>query len=229
MNICIIPARGGSKRIPRKNIREFNGKPIIGWSIDAAKRARCIDIVVVSTDDSEIASVAKSFGAEVPFIRPNNLADDFTGTIPVIQHAIEWHLSKNYNISTVCCLYATAPFVDHQLLEEGYQKLQSNHANNYTFAACSYSSPIQRAFRINKITGHAKMLDSMNYNCRTQDFEATYHDAGQFYWGHVDTWKSSKNLIDGSHSLVLPQWRAQDIDNEDDWIRAEIIHKSIFP
>ena len=126
MNICIIPARGGSKRIPRKNIREFNGKPIIGWSIDAAKRARCIDIVVVSTDDSEIASVAKSFGAEVPFIRPNNLADDFTGTIPVIQHAIEWHLSKNYNISTVCCLYATAPFVDHQLLEEGYQKLQSS-------------------------------------------------------------------------------------------------------
>src|SRR5690554_3236810 len=147
-SVAVIPARGGSKRIPRKNIREFAGKPMIAWSIEAALASGCFDRVIVSTDDEEIANVAIEWGAEVPFRRPAELSDDYTGTIPVIAHSISWMHEQGDNPGAVCCLYATAPFVQPQDLKDGYNALKNGQDIDFAFSVTSYAFPIQRALRM---------------------------------------------------------------------------------
>ncbi|WP_257292348.1 pseudaminic acid cytidylyltransferase, partial [Endozoicomonas sp. ONNA1] len=149
MNVAIIPARGGSKRIPRKNIREFCGKPMIAWSIEAALESGCFDRVIVSTDDETIAEVARQFGAETPFSRPAALSDDFTGTLPVIRHAVEWLIQSGIAINYACCLYATAPFVSAESIREGHRKLLESGCN-FALTVTSFAFPIQRALKINE-------------------------------------------------------------------------------
>ena len=224
--ICVIPARGGSKRIARKNIRKFRGKEMIGWSIQAAFNANCFDRIIVSTDDQEIASVAKAYGAEIPFMRPTELANDFVGTREVIEHAINFFAKLTIHPSAICCLYATAPFVKPNDIAEGFKKFKSFHSNAVVFSATSYNYPVQRALRIDD-QGKSSMIDPSHYQTRSQDLEATYHDAGQFYWASPEAWCKNQNFFEGGLPIVLPLWRVQDIDTESDWTRAEIIHKLI--
>ena len=227
MNICFIPARGGSKRIPRKNIRIFRGKPMISWPISQALESKSFDKIIVSTDDEEIANIAIKQGAEVPFLRPSKLSDDFCPTQEVILHGINWLEENNYQINIVCCLYATAPFVQSNDLKNAMTLLKSNNKDSFVFTATSFDFPIQRAIKIYP-NGYSKMLDSKNYLKRSQDLEIFYHDAGQFYIGKKDTWINNKNFFEGGMPLLIPRWRVQDIDDMEDWIRAEKIHQSIF-
>jgi len=224
MRLCVIPARGGSKRIPRKNTRDFCGRPIIAWSIDAAVKSECFDRIIVSTDDEDIASVAKQYGAEIPFMRPAQLADDYTGTTAVIAHAIEWHNSHGEETSKVCCLYATAPFVQATDLQKGFDILESSEAG-YAFSVTSYAFPIQRAIRI---TGdqRAEMFQPEHFNTRSQDLEEAWHDAGQFYWGRAAAWLGNKPIFSSDAvPVLLPRHRVQDIDTPEDWERAELMFK----
>lgn len=226
MKIAVIPARGGSKRIPRKNIKAFYGKPMIAYSIEAALQSGCFDKVIVSTDDIEIAEVAKSYGAEVPFMRPAELSNDYAGTIPVIRHTIEWLITQGFNPELVCCLYATAPFVTPEYLQQGLQQLQRTDAA-YAFTVTSYAFPIQRAVKLNPELG-VEMFDANSFNTRSQDLEEAWHDAGQFYWGKVNAWLTEK-IIFGAEStpVILPRHRVQDIDTLEDWARAEWLFKAM--
>ena len=226
MKLAIIPARGGSKRIPRKNIRVFCGKPMIAWSIEAALQSACFDQVIVSTDDAEIAEVARRWGATVPFMRPAELSDDHTGTIPVIRHAIEWFNLREQSVEQACCLYATAPFVTAEDLRRGLDVLQGNDCD-YAFSVTSYPFPIQRAIRINA-EGRVEMFSPEHFNTRSQDLEEAFHDAGQFYWGRADAWLQGE-MIFSPHSLpvLLPRHRVQDIDTPEDWARAEWLFKAM--
>lgn len=178
MNICIIPARGGSKRIPKKNIKSFNGKPIIAYSIEAALNSQCFDEVIVSTDSKEIAEVSKKYGAKVPFLRPKELADDITGTLDVVGHAINWCANHSKKPDYVCCLYATAPLLTAEVLQQSYQKLL-NSGKHYCFSLTSFSFPIQRALKFNN--KQLSMFHPEHLMTRSQDLEDAYHDAGQFY------------------------------------------------
>ncbi|MDA8912008.1 pseudaminic acid cytidylyltransferase [Pseudomonadales bacterium] len=224
MKICIIPARGGSKRIPRKNIKQFYGKPMIAYSIDAALSSGCFDRVIVSTDDLEIADISRDFGAETPFIRPALISDDHTGTTLVVSHAIEWLQRDGAIPEQVCCLYATAPFVSHADIAEG-QKLLDKTGCDYVFSVTSYAFPIQRAIRISE-GSRVEMFQPENISVRSQDLEEAYHDAGQFYWGKAAAWLAAKPIFSmESLPLVLPRHRVQDIDTREDWDRAEIMFK----
>lgn len=226
MRVAVIPARGGSKRIPRKNIKQFAGKPMIAWSIEAALQSSCFDKVIVSTDDEEIASVASSYGAEVPFIRPADLSDDHTGTIPVIAHAIEWQSRNGINASTVCCIYATAPLLESSDLRRGMQALESSDAC-YAFSVATYAFPIQRAIRVNS-EGRVEMLNPELFNTRSQDLEETWHDAGQFYFGKAQAWLAGKTIFSSDAiPIILPRFRVQDIDTPEDWERAECLFNNI--
>lgn len=226
MRIAIIPARGGSKRIPLKNIKPFCGKPMIAWSIEAALQSACFDQVIVSTDDAEIAEVARQWGAAVPFMRPAELSDDHTGTIPVIRHAIEWFNLQRQSVEQACCLYATAPFVTAEDLRRGLDVLQGNDCD-YAFSVTSYPFPIQRAIRINA-EGRVEMFSPEHFNTRSQDLEEAFHDAGQFYWGRARAWRQGE-MIFSPHSLpvLLPRHRVQDIDTPEDWARAEWLFKAM--
>ncbi len=220
MKIAVIPARGGSKRIPRKNIRPFGGKPMIAWSIDAAQASGCFDRVIVSTDDDEIAEVARQCGAEVPFRRPPELSDDYTPTVPVIAHAVQWLVEQGHSTEAVCCLYATAPFVQADDLRRGLASLQNSRCD-YVFTVTPYAAPIQRAVRISA-AGRVQMFWPEHFNTRSQDLEPAYHDAAQFYWGRPQAWLAHSLIFSAdSVALVLPRHRVQDIDTEDDWQRAE--------
>jgi len=224
MNICVVPARGGSKRIPRKNIKVFNGKPIIAYSIEAALESNCFEQIIVSTDDNEIAEVAKTYGAKVPFIRPVELSNDYAGTIPVIKHAIEWLESHNHTIDNVCCLYATAPFIQSQTIFKAFQQLQESKAD-YCFSVTSFAFPIQRSIRITH-DDKVDMFYPENFNVRSQDLEEAYHDAGQFYWGKVQAFKDELPLFSEAASpYILPRYLVQDIDTTEDWIRAEAMYR----
>jgi len=226
MKLAVIPARGGSKRIPRKNIKAFCGKPMIAWSILAALRSGCFDRILVSTEDEEIAKVAKEYGAEVPFVRPAHLTDDFTGTTPVVAHAIDWQFKQGKSASEVCCIYATAPFVQVADLQRGLQMLSSNNAD-YAFSVTTYAFPIQRAIRITS-DSRVEMFNPNNFNTRSQDLEEAWHDAGQFYWGTADAWLSGKPIFSRSSVAVsLPRYRVQDIDTPEDWIQAEMIFTAL--
>ena len=222
MRLAVIPARGGSKRIPGKNIKAFGGLPMIAWSIRAAIHSQSYDRIIVSTDDEEIASVAKEYGADVPFERPGYLADDHTGTIPVIAHATDWQNQHGPAVTQVCCIYATAPFIQAADLQRGLQALQSTGAD-YAFSVTSYAFPIQRAIRITA-EQRVAMFQPEHFSTRSQDLEEAWHDAGQFYWGKATAWLAQKPLF--SHDSVavpLPRYRVQDIDTPEDWHRAELM------
>jgi pseudaminic acid cytidylyltransferase len=226
MKIAVIPARGGSKRIPRKNIKLFCGKPMIAWSIEAARASELFDHIVVSTDDAEIAEVAKVHGAEVPFMRPVALSDDHTGTSPVVAHAIEWYREHGHIPDPVCCIYATAPFVTAADLQRGLQTL-TDTGSDFAFSVTSYAFPIQRAIRLTS-EGRVEMLQPENFNTRSQDLEEAFHDAGQFYWGRAEAWLSGKVIFGPYASAVrLPRHRVQDIDTAEDWKRAEYLFRVI--
>ncbi len=223
MKVAIIPARGGSKRIPRKNIKEFCGKPMIAYSIQAALDSKLFDRVIVSTDDEEIATIAKQYGAEVPFIRPPELSDDYTTTIPVIAHAIK-ELQKEEIVTVACCIYATAPFIQDNFLKEAYQKLISSN-NSYSFSVTSFPSPIQRALKLDE-TNHVEMFQPEHFNTRSQDLEEAYHDAGQFYFGTSNAWLNGEFFFTKhSSAIIIPRHFVQDIDTLEDFQRAELIYK----
>lgn len=226
MNVAIIPARGGSKRIPRKNIREFCGKPMIAWSIEAALESGCFDRVIVSTDDETIAEVARQFGAETPFSRPAALSDDFTGTLPVIRHAVEWLIQSGIAINYACCLYATAPFVSAESIREGHRKLLESGCN-FALTVTSFAFPIQRALKINE-GGRLEMFHPEEFATRSQDLEEAWHDAGQFYWGTVGAWLQER-VIFSPDSVAVPvsRFRAQDIDTPEDWETAEYLFQAL--
>lgn len=218
MNIAIIPARGGSKRIPRKNVKSFCGKPMIGWSIEAARQSGCFGRIIVSTDDNGIAQIAQEQGAEVPFMRPVGLADDYTGTQAVIAHAVKTLALDDTD--RVCCLYATAPFVLADDIQRGLQQLDETNAS-YAFSVTSYAFPIQRAIRITE-HGRVSMFQPEHFNTRSQDLEEAWHDAGQFYWAKAASWLISKPMFSSAAvPIKLPRHRVQDIDTPEDWQRAE--------
>ncbi len=226
MRLCVIPARGGSKRIPRKNIKAFRGQPIIAYSIETALRSTCFDRVIVSTDDNEIADVAKAHGAEVPFIRPAALSDDHADTASVIQHAIAWMDEHHGAVSEACCIYATAPFLQPDDIQGALAQLLSASAE-YCFSVAQYPYPIQRALRISG-EQRVEMLSPELVSTRSQDLEEMYHDAGQFYWGTADAWRSGRPILSPqSAPYLLPAYRVQDIDTNDDWARAEYMFDAI--
>jgi N-acylneuraminate cytidylyltransferase len=224
MRVAVIPARGGSKRIPRKNIRDFCGKPMIAWSIGSALESGLFDRIIVSTDDPEIASISESLGAEVPFVRPPELSDNYSGTSAVIAHTIEWLRQQGMNPDPVCCIYATAPFISAADLNLGFTVLQKSAAD-FAFSVTSYDFPIQRAIRLIS-GGRMEMFQPEYFSTRSQDLEEAYHDAGQFYWGRSDAWCSGKAIFgDHSSAVILPRYRVQDIDTVEDWECAEKLFK----
>ena len=224
MKIAIIPARGGSKRIPRKNIKLFRGKPMIAWSIEAAQKAACFDRIIVSTDDEEIVEIAQQWGAEVPFIRPADLSDDYAVTSAVIAHAIEQLSLTGDTCEYVCCLYATAPFVQASDLKRGLEQLKQGNVD-FVFSATSYAFPIQRALKLSE-TNHVSMYQPEHMLTRSQELEEAYHDAGQFYWGKAIAFSEQRPFFSvESIALLLPRHRVQDIDTPEDWQRAEALFR----
>jgi len=227
MRLAVIPARGGSKRIPRKNIKIFGGKPIIAWSIEAAIASELFDQVIVSTDDAEIATIAKVHGAEVPFMRPPELSDDYTVTSAVIAHAIEWYHTQGLMPELVCCIYATAPFLSVMDLQRGLTILTDTNLD-FAFSATSYAFPIQRAIKLTK-EGGVEMFQPEYLKMRSQDLLEAYHDAGQFYWGRQNAWMIEKSIFSiDSAPVILPRYRVQDIDTLEDWTRAELMFKTMW-
>ncbi|MCE2595566.1 pseudaminic acid cytidylyltransferase [Motilimonas cestriensis] len=227
MNLCVIPARGGSIRIPQKNIKAFCGKPIIAYSIEIAKASGLFDKIIVSTDDNEIAKVAKQYGAEVPFMRPAELSDDYTGTTPVVAHAIRFMEDQGYQIDKVCCIYATAPLLKVEYLKQGFNKLAEPNCE-FCFSATTFDFPIQRAIRLLPEGGVEPMFPE-HIGSRSQDLEEAYHDAGQFYWGTPECFKEGRSGFNKQAQIVhLPKYMVQDVDTLEDWIRLEGLfrHKS---
>ena len=223
MRVAVIPARGGSKRIPDKNIRAFAGKPIIAYSIMAARESGCFDRVMVSTDSDKIAEVALEHGAEVPFARPRELADDLTPTIPVIRHAITTLQKQGLRPETVACIYATAPFLCVDDLREAFYRLPECAA--FVFTITEYRFPIQRALRRNA-EGGISMFSPDHFETRSQDLEPAWHDAGQFYLARAQTWLTEEVMFQPSSiGIALPPKRVQDIDTQEDWEQAELMFK----
>ena len=223
--VAIIPARGGSKRIPRKNIKDFYGKPLIAYSIEVALKSKLFDKVIVTTDDEEIATIAREYGAKVPFLRPKELADDFTGTQDVINHTLEYLKKNSEAYDYVCTIYATAPLLQKEYLIEGFNKLKESTAVN-TFSATSMPFPIQRTFKLNS-EGRCEMFTPEHYMTRSQDLEEAYQDAGQFYWKRLDRESSEIMFGEDSIPIILPRHLVQDIDTLEDWKRAEIMYEVI--
>ena len=227
MKLAVIPARGGSKRIPRKNIRPFAGKPMIAYAIEAAKASGAFDHVLVSTDDDGIAQIAQEFGAELPFRRPPELADDITPTVPVIQHAIAAAGRAGMDASHVCCIYPGVPMIDPADLLAARDMLMAAGGEGYAFPVAPYPSPIQRALKRSE-SEQVSPFDSQYVTTRTQDLEPAYYDAGQFYWGSVAAWNAGGSPHAGGYTLILPEWRVVDIDTPDDWERAEKLYAAFF-
>jgi pseudaminic acid cytidylyltransferase len=225
MNIAIIPARGGSKRIPRKNIKLFNGKPMIAWSIETARDSGLFSHIIVTTEDDEIANVANNYGAITPFRRPHNLSDDFTPTVPVISHAVTECLKLGWKIEYACCIYPCAPFIDINDLHLALDLIKKTNSK-FIYPVVEYSHPIHRAMHRSN-TGKMKFVFEDCELSRTQDLQKSYHDAGQFYWGEINSWIANFKMHTDGITLVIPSWRTVDIDSEDDWKRAEILYKFI--
>jgi N-acylneuraminate cytidylyltransferase len=222
VRLAVIPARGGSKRIPRKNLRPFHGKPIIAYSIEAARASGLFDRVVVSTDDDEIADVAAQWGAEVPFRRPARLADDHTGTNAVVRHAAQWAEAAGTPADEVCCLYATAPFVTAEDLRSAQALLTAEV--DFVFAAARFEFPVQRALA-READGRVAPMFPQWIGMRSQDLPEAVHDAGQFYWGRPQAFARHDVPFEArALAYELPRHRVQDIDTLDDWIRAERLY-----
>ncbi len=225
MNVAIIPARGGSKRIPRKNIKPFAGKPMIAYAIEAALASGLFEHVIVSTDDDEIAQVARSRGAETPFVRPPELSDDHTPTVPVIAHALARCKESGWQIEKACCIYPGVPFIATADLKAALELLQSSGAS-YSFPVTPFPSAIQRALK-RDASGRTSPFHPEHELTRTQDLEPAYHDAGQFYWGSRDAWLNVPRIHASGAGLVIDSWRVVDIDTPDDWQRAEALARAL--
>ncbi len=226
MNIAVIPARGGSKRIPRKNIKKFCGQPMISYAITAAKQSGLFDHIVVSTDDEEVARIANQWGAETPFLRPVELSNDYVATAPVITHSIEACQNLGWVFDNVCCIYPCVPFIQVDDLRGAFISLTTNDAD-YCFPVTEFPSAIQRALKL-LTNGKMQPFFSEFEITRTQDLEPAYYDAGQFYWGKPDTWLINPRIHSSGIGYIIPNWRVVDIDTSDDWVRAELIYRSII-
>ena len=226
LTVAIIPARGGSKRIPKKNIRLFAGKPIIAYSIEAANKTRLFNHIIVSTDSSEIADVAIEHGANVPFLRPPELSDDFTATAPVLLHALEWVRENLGKVDHICCIYPTAPFLSVGDLLKSYSLIRDKQTDS-VFSVTTFSYPIFRALKIDD-GGYLRMIWTEHINSRSQDLPESYHDAGMFYWLNANKFAEKKAVLtDNSIGYILPRYRVQDIDTEEDWKNAELMFKAL--
>jgi N-acylneuraminate cytidylyltransferase len=227
MIVAIIPARGGSKRIPRKNIRNFCGRPMMAWSIEAARQSSLFDRIIVSTDDPEIMAAGTAAGAEVPFTRPAELSGDQTPTLPVIRHAVEWLVQHGCAVEFACCIYATAPFLKPQFLQEGLAALRTPPGAEFALSVVAYGFPIFRALGLDDAK-RVSMFWPEHELSRSQDLRAAYHDAGQFYWGSAEAWRT-RDRIYSSHArgVLLPSHRVQDIDTPEDWRRAELMFQAL--
>lgn len=225
MKVAIIPARGGSKRIPGKNIKDFFGKPVIAYSIEVAKASGCFDRIIVSTDDEHIASVALAYGADVPFLRPNEIADDFSTTGQVIKHALLWLEAESSIPDLVCCIYACAPFISASDIQRGLDLLEENKDAYFCFPVCEYAFPIQRSINITE-AGRAQMFQPECFSMRSQDLTQAYHDVGQFYWGRPEGYLSDTPMF-SSYSVPMPISRRSvvDIDTEEDWQYAVQLYR----
>lgn len=230
MNFAVIPARGGSKRISGKNIKPFNGKPIIAYSIETALASKLFDHVIVSTDSPEIAQLAIEYGAQVPFMRPTEISDDHATTVQVINHAIHYMQENHQNITHCCCIYATAPLLQARYLQQGAQALLSKSAaaagKSFAFAVTEFPFAVQRALSIDN--GKLSAMYPQFNNTRSQDLAPAYHDAGQFYWGSCEGFLANKPVY-SEHAIpiILPSYLVQDIDTHEDWIRAELMQKAL--
>lgn len=224
MRIAVIPARGGSKRIPRKNIRNFAGRPMIAYAIAAARESGLFEHIVVSTDDSEVAQLARENGAETPFEREKTLADDFTPTVPVVADAIVRCESLGWGVDDVCCIYPCVPFIYIEDLRDALRLLETSGAD-YAFPVVEYPSAVQRALRRDS-DERLHPLFSGDELVRTQDLESAYYDAGQFYWGKRDAWVNNPRIHSSGAGLIIPKVRAVDIDTNDDWTLAELMYKA---
>ena len=224
MNVAIIPARIGSKRIPNKNIKYFFGKPIIAYSINEAISSSVFDKVIVSTDSEDIAKISREYGAEVPFIRPDELSDSFSGISDVMKHAINWLNLHRFDIENACCVYATAPFIKKIDIISGLNKLITSDYD-YVLSVGEFESSVQRAV-VNKDEKGLSMLFSMkNFDIRSQDFESVYFDAGQFCWGKKNAWINDKIFNNNTGFIEIPSDRTIDIDTKQDWDKAELLYK----
>jgi N-acylneuraminate cytidylyltransferase len=224
MSIAVIPARGGSKRIPKKNIKLFRGEPIIARSIQVAINSGLFDEVIVSTDDKEIAKISINFGASVPFFRPHELSNDHATTLDAMEHAARWLRANNKLSESLCCIYPTAPFLEQTDLSQAFKLL--NKSTHYVFSAVEYNHPVQRAFSLNEQLG-VQMNQPNHIQTRSQDLEPNYHDAGMFYLGWAESFINQQPIFsEHSKALVLPNYRVHDIDNTDDWYRAELMHQA---
>lgn len=225
MNLAVIPARGGSKRIPGKNIKQFDGKPLIAYSIETAINSGLFEKVIVSTDSEEVQEVARRYGAETPFLRPESLSDDHAGTRPVTNHAIEYCKAHLFEPEYVCCIYATAPFLQQQYLRKGLEALKSDPEKLFSFSVTTFPFPIQRALKMNE-SGVSPMFPEY-INHRSQDLPEAFHDAGQFYWGTTEGYLSGEKIFsDKAAPVVLPRHLVQDIDTQEDWVRAELMYRA---
>ena len=223
-NLAIITARGGSKRIPKKNIRPFLGKPIIAYSIEAALKSRIFDEVMVSTDSQEIADVAIKYGAKVPFFRSAKNSDDHSTTAEVIEEVLLEYQKQYKEYDYVCCLYPTAPFITKERLKEAWQLLKQEHADS-VLPVVPFSHPIQRSFKIDS-DQNLKMNWPENVNARSQDLPSAYHDVGQFYFIDVKKFLIQKKMfMNNILPIIISELEAQDIDNEEDWQIAELKYK----
>jgi len=225
MNVAIIPARGGSKRIPHKNIKNFCGKPLIAYSIEAALASQLFDRVIVSTDDPEIAKTALFYGAEVPFLRPKELADDYTSSGEAVAHALKKLKESGENYDYVCTIYATAPLLQAKYLQQGLEQLKNSDAQQ-AFSVSSMPFPIQRTFKITE-NGRCKMFTPEYFSSRSQDLEVAYQDAGQFYWQNLNRKPTDIPFGKDSIPIVLPRYLVQDIDTPEDWEQAEFMYQII--
>ena len=221
MNIAVIPARGGSERIPFKNIKQFCGKPMIAYPIETAFSSKYIDKVVVSTDNDEIEKISLEYGAHVPFKRPSELSDNFTPTVPVISHAIKMLSELGWEIDSVCCIYPCTPLLDYRVVEYVYEKFISQDID-YAYPVLHYPHPVQRAMRMSD-AGKMEFIYLDYELTRTQDLEETFHDAGQFYWGTADAWSNEKMMHTDGIGVNIKSWEVVDIDTEEDWIKAEML------
>ena len=225
--LAVIPARGGSKRIPRKNVRPMSGRPLITWAIETARSSGIFSEVIVSTDDPEIAQIAKTAGASVPFVRPRELANDTATTGEVMAHAVEFMTNAGFAGDDVCCLYPSAIFVTGDDLIHSRELLGSDQEDpQYVMSVVEYPHPIQRALRIDE-AGTATAVSPQFALTRTQDLEQHFHDAGQFYWGKARAWRQMQPVVESVKAYVLPSGAVVDIDTEADWLLAERIHAAL--
>lgn len=226
MNVAVIAARGGSKRIPGKNIKTFIDKPMVSYSIRAAAESGLFGKIVVSTDSDAITEVARKYGAEVPFMRPANISDDYTPMGEAVHHALAWLKEHGTEIDYTCCILPTAPLLRAEYIKKGYDLIRKENVDA-VFSVTTYAFPILRSLRINK-DGHLEMIWPEHELTRSNDLPEAYHDAGQFYWLNTESFlRNKKFYTKDALPIVLPRYLVQDIDTAEDWQRAELMYKAM--